>query len=1400
MLIESTFSLKLIYVLRIDDENHKDCLKIGSTTCKDDLSVNLEPNSPALQKAARNRINEYTQTAATPYTLLYTELSAYNDKGIIKGFLDTDVHKVLENSGIRRKVFPYSTGAKEWFETDVETVKQAIAAIKAGRNTIFDDNLTPKNNEQQPTVTQPSATPAVTVTQPSTPPPVVAPICFRPEQRKAIDQSLQCFKRKKSHQMLWNAKMRFGKTLTALQLVKELGCARTLILTHRPVVNSSWFEEFNTIFAGTEYRYSSRLHDLELQQLEADLEQNKKCRYVYFASMQDLRGSALVGGNFDKNQLLFDVKWDLIIVDEAHEGIRTDIGDKVLKALENKRTKFLYLSGTPFNLQQEFSSTESFTWDYVSEQRAKSQWEKEHGDEPNPYASLPKLKIFTYDPSQVLSQFNEIQDGEIAFSFSEFFRTDKDTGCFVHERAIEQFLDRLSNSQADNSNQLAQNIASPTIPTQSQGKSSKAGKGRSKSNLVDQEQSSKLNQDQFYPFACEAYRDMFKHTLWVVPGVKAASALCQLLNQHAVFKNYKVVNVAGNGVDNEEADNALDAVKAAIGSNPDLSRTITVTCGRLTTGVSVPAWTGVLMLSGSEMSSITSYMQTIFRVQTPAEFNGRMKTCCYVFDFAPDRTLRVLANVAQVSAKAGSFDQKERDAMWEFLNFCPIISVNGSQMKRLNVNSMMEQLKRVYTEQVVHHGFEDRHLYSDRLLHLESDDLELLNGLKAKLGTSSSRIQKFKDEVVINDNNLDQMDTDSNSPKARKEPSPEDLELRERKKQQENAIAILRAVSIRMPLMIYGAELKDENAQITIDNFEELIDDESWNEFMPAGLTKQEFASLKHFYDADIFCAAGRRIRSYAKNSDSLPVEQRIISITRLFATFRNPDKETVLTPWRVVNDHLGRCLGGYVFKTEEDDDLYAHLEQEDENKASVADFKPIQGKIITFDVYGGDSRILEINSKSGLYPLFAAYSIFRTKTRTCNIEELSVEKQREIWDEVLSQNIFVVCRTSMARSITCRTLAGFRKTRVNAVYYQNLVEELQQDNSNFLAKVVQGRTFWKANKELNMKFNAIVGNPPYQILDGGNKASAKPIYQEFVKAAVKLNPNYISMIMPARWFSDGKGLDEFREQMFNDRHLRKLVDYVDSRDCFSNVDIAGGVCYFLWDRNYNYEDKCEFIQISNGNITTSKRDLSQNFIRYEGARSIIEKIQAITPKDGFYSERVSARNPFALGSNVRPLEQGDLTLECSKGVRGAFSSELVSKGSELISKWKVMITRSSSDHAGQGDKNGQRRVLATIKVIGPKVICTDTFIILDAFDSQQEAEAAAVYFKTRLARFLIAQLALVQNLSREKFAYVPLQDFSEHSDIDWSQSVEHIEEQLNQKYHLTAEDIAYVNKLIKPY
>lgn len=1315
----TTFNYKLIYIFRINDEAHKGLLKIGDATLHTNTPLQeLLPSCRDLNKAAKDRINQYTGTAGITYELLHTEIIITTDEdGKIKATRDYKVHTILRRSGIKHYYFDTEHKQNEWFQTDLETAKKALLAIKEGRKSLYQKEITTEKD----------------------------PIIFRPEQKAAIEKTIAQFK--KSHRMLWNAKMRFGKTLSALEVAKRMNFKRIIIFTHRPIVSDSWFDDFGKIFYDTDlYIFGSKNKDKGI--LLEDLEKSGK-NYVYFASIQDLRGSSFVGGNFDKNDEVFNMEWDLVIIDEAHEGTQTDQGRNVIEAVKKEHTKILELSGTPFNLLSDYEEKEIYTWDYVMEQKAKNDWETNHFCDTNPYEELPTLNIYTYALGKLFanSAYQDLEDK--AFNFKEFFRTwtgdlkaDRKhlsehsiIGEFVHKDDVQSFL-----------------------------------------NLI-----TKVDSNNHYPYSTVEYQEFFRHSLWMVPGVKEAKALSTLMKNHPVFGSavFHIVNVAGDGDEEQNSSDALLAVRKAI---KETEHTITLSCGRLTTGVSVPEWTAVFMLAGTYSTSASNYLQTIFRVQTPANIGGKIKEKCYVFDFAPDRTLKIIAEASKISANAGKTSNNDRQIMGEFLNYCPVISIDGSKMQPYNVDSMLQQLKRAYTDKVVRNGFDDSHIYNDELLKLDGLALDDFKQLKEIIGASKQT--KKSGEINVNDQgftNEEYEQLERLYKKPKKELSLEELkyldEVKNKRKNRETAISILRGISIRIPLLVYGANTPFDQ-EITVENFAKLIDPLSWEEFMPKGVTKDLFKKFTKYYDPDIFVAAGRQIRNLAKSADEHTPTERVKKIAALFATFKNPDKETVLTPWRVVNMHMSDCLGGYNF-----------FDITHENILEEPRFVEYE-KVTADTLANSDARVLEINSKTGLYPLYVAYSIFRNRCDAFSPTELDDTLENRLWEETVSENVYIICKTPMAMSITKRTLVGYSDAKVNTHHFEDLVNQITNKAENFLKKVPDGKSYWKSNNDTNMKFNAIVGNPPYQVMDGGGAgSSAIPVYNKFVEIAKKLQPDYLSMIIPSKWYSGGKGLDQFRESMLNDQRMNKLIDFDDSRECFQGVDIAGGICYFLW-MNEHF-GLCQVTNHKKDKKIYTQRLLNEfgTFIRNADSINIINKVKAANEKS--LSTEVYSRKPFGLGSNAKgcisPFE-GSITLYGSQGI-SYIKADDVSINRTLISKWKVIMSKTSSEHAGQSDKDGKKKVISRIEVLAPNVICTESYLLLSVFNNELEAINLTNYVKTQFFRYLLSTILLTQNIAKDKFQFIPVQDFTK----SWS------DEELYAKYGLTDEEIAFIDSTIKP-
>ena len=1329
---KNAFEYKVIYVIMVNDEFHKGVVKIGDATVKTDKTIDmLPPDCHELNQAALDRIKAYSNTIGASVELLHTELAVRNVKNpngtiTIQAFRDHDVHDVLRNSGIDNVTIGNTTG-KEWFPVTVETAKKAIDAVKHNFCNLSNTDIIKQE-----------------------------PIVFRPEQAECISKVVKHFKT--ADKFLINAKMRYGKTLVSLEIVKQCKFQKTIIMTHRPVVDAEWYEDFTKIFSGNSgYIYGSKSKGYTVEQL---LQTGKA--FVYFASVQDLRGSSQVGGKFDKNNIIFITKWDCVIVDEAHEGTTTELGEDTIKAVikEGLGTKYLALSGTPFNILTRYDNDSIYTWDYIMEQEHKSEWDKLHFGDSNPYADLPELRIYTYDLGDILANSNYITFEDKAFNFHEFFRTwtgeyEKDfdnmpatasVGDFVHEDDVNSFLNLMT--KEDNNNG--------------------------------------------YPFSSEKYRDLFRHSLWMVPGIKEAKALKKLMMRHPVFGNgmFEIVNVAGAGDEEVKSEEALFKVRKAIKEAGAENYTITLSCGKLTTGVTIKEWTAVFMLAGSFSTSAASYLQTIFRVQSPCNKDGKVKETSYVFDFAPDRSLKMVSSAVSISSKAGKTKIGDIATLGKFLNYCPVIAVSGSEMKEYSATKLLQHLKKSYADRVVRNGFDDSNLYNDELLKLQDVDIKKFDELKGIIGSSPAAPKQ--NDIVVNHQGLTDEEYDESEKlkkKSKKELTPEEKarleELKRIKKLRNDAISILRGISIRMPLLIYGADIPYDE-EINLTKFIDMVDDSSWNEFMPSGVSKEKFNEFKKYYDEEVFIAAGRRVRNIAREADTLNPMERVKKIASLFSYFKNPDKETVLTPWRVVNMHMSDCLGGW--------DFFDEIHEETIDTPRFVD----QGQV-TKDIFQKkDAKVLEINSKTGLYPLYMAYSLFREQSK--RHESLRPEQLNNLWFKVIENNIYVICKTPMAKAITKRTLVGYSSNRINAHYFNDLISIMTNKGQLFIDKVTKTE-YWK-KEGMSMKFDAIVGNPPYQEttaggIDNGKAAKqAKPIFHLFVQQAKRLDARYVSMIIPARWYNGGMNLNDFREEMIHDKHLIKLIDFYNAKECFPTVEIAGGLCYFLWCKEQTGD--CEITNVVTNDRDTLVRPLDQFndiFIRSNKSISIIEKVLKKTHT--FMNQMVSPLDTFGIPSKEKGhaiRKDGDIELLHSVGFNSQGFSYIerdkVTKNADLIDKYKIKI----SIMVAQGGETGVMLENGYRSISGPQILKpgqVDTFSYLNVgfFDTELEANNFLNYLVGKFARYMLRTTFSSVHLSKSNFIFVPLLDFTK----EWT------DQKLYDYYKLTSDEIKIIEKTMRP-
>ena len=1311
-----TAERKLIYIQTADNTSgmfpaYKDAQKIGEATAPDDdFEVDWSPNSEFLRTVGAKRINQYMKTSGIKFVLEWVELAW--KKSTKTWFHDHDVHEVLKRSGIKRPEF---LDGSEWFETDVETAKSAIKAVKEGQSAL--DRVGSTNADDH--------------------------ITLRPEQSLAVEKTRKNFKKNKK--MLWNAKMRFGKTLTSLELIKEQKYTKVLIMTHRPVVSDSWFEDFGKMKMAEEgYRYGSEDTQFKLKDLKSG-----NTPFIYFVSIQKLR----YGGGKVNLREFTDVDWDLIIIDEAHEGTQTELADNVLKSLEKDNTKILSLSGTPFNIQDQYSEESVYTWDYPMEQLAKLRYSFEHPTEKNPYESLPKVNMFTFE----MKNKERFLDDSRSFNFREFFRVN-DNNEFVHKVDINAFLDNITN-QDSNTN---------------------------------------------YPFSTKQYRDELRHTLWLLPGVKEANAFEKLLNEHRIFgKEYKIVNVVKDDKSdsNEVATNGdLDKVRQAIG-DPSQSKTITLTVRKLTTGVNIPEWTAVLFLSNT--NSAMNYLQAAFRAQTPFSHEKLgMKKNCYIFDFAPDRALTVMAESAQINSGVGKKNTlQQKEAMTQLLNFMPILGQTDHGMKVFNVDRMLTQLKKVYAEKAVRSGFEDDSLYNDELLTLDEADLNDFNNLKEIVGkTNLSGLPK---KVEINVNGLTDEEYEKGEKAQKKKPrerTTEEKEIIEKvkqaKKQRKTMISILRGISIRIPMMIYGMPIEVDK-EMGIDEFVNHVDSISWEEFMPKGIKKSDFKRFAKYYDPEVFVEAGRIIRQRAQSYDDLEYTERAEKIAELFGTFKNPDKETVLTPWRVVNLQLSKTIGGLRYF----DENFENTTLNGQDSITWVDTE------ITKEVFKPNTKILEINSKTGLYPLYVASSLFYQKRNKLNDDRagrFSKIDEDEIIQEVLKENIYVIAKTPMAKTITQRTLAGYNDWTTNILYVKEINQKLKSN---------MDRTIEEIQKGLNvMKFDVVVGNPPYQEAGVKDGSRDEPVYHEFIKLAYEISDKSV-LITPGRFlFNAGQTPKSWNEKMLADEHLKVVHYEQNSSKIFPNTDIKGGIVVTYHDKNKIFGAIDTFTHFSElnsilGKVVTDNFESFNELLYGKSSYKLTSKIYEDFP---ILKGRVSIGEEKSIGSNIFDKlpeiffsnQQNDRQIR----ILGRENNNRVYKWMDKsylmdhpnFEKYKVILP--ASNGSGALGETLSTPLIGEPLIGEPLVGYTQTFISFGSFNDDSEVQNVFKYVKSKFMRVMLGTMKITQhNQSKEVWKNVPLQDFSSNSDINWTKSIPEIDQQLYKKYGLNPEEINFVEEKVKP-
>ena len=1369
----------IVYAWSCPYDDHRGMLKVGQTgRYYPKLDEDISDDSESLRTAAKVRILEDTKTAGIKFNIEYVTLFRYeilNEEGPLPN-IDDMVRRVITNSGFQKAEFEHEAG-REWVVCNVDVVKAAVKAAREGR-TAFDSNEI-KDLKHIPAIR------------------------FYPHQSECLDWTKKMFK--KHDDLLWEIKPRGGKTVTAIEIIRRMGFKKTLVYTSRPDVNQEWKDAFDKIFASEEgeskWQYGSRA-GIGV----SDFDELMKCadngNVIWFASTQFLRRTDETTTAEVRRQIL-DTNWDFVIIDEAHEATLTELGQEVENKAKKDHTKILKLSGTPFNLLDRYSKEEVFTFDYNEEMKRKTEWNEKKEGYANPYARMPQIHLRTVELASIIKRF---KTDENAFSFKEFFRTKPESLEFVYEEEVRKFLDLLRNE----------------------------------------------DKESFYPYCSSHNCGAFRHTLWVLPGVNAGKALSKLLQNHEFFKNYEIINVCGDGDEEKPSTQATKEVRNGIMNywKRDKFGTITLSCGKLTTGVTIPEWTGVLMLKGGNTTDAKLYLQTAFRVQGPYDSpEGIRKTSCYVFDFAPDRALTILCTICQAN-KNGDKAASKQEAK-KLLKFFPVLSYNGNTLIEHNVDTLFRWYNQAAAERVKANGCDDNRLYNWDKINEAANSDAILDEINRNWGGKKSGANT---KHTVNAQGADGNETKSairwtcpncgkkdiveptcphcgtSRPKSRwlcscghanydskfcgecGKPKPEKTKD-ESKERATKLIKTLRNISIRIPLLAFGVDVKSDE-EFRLDNFASLIDDKSWEEFMPVGFPKETngdtlgFDYFRQFIDEDIFVIICTETRKELKEADDLLPEERVKALINIIGTFKNPAKETIITPWPVVNLHMGETIGGEVFYDIEGQDFHRALPNpmliDHVGKGVLAD-------IHTDVLWDREARVLEINSKSGVYPLFLAYSMYRIHSSQDGGKTFEVD----VWKRILEKNIYVLCQTEMAVKITNRVLRGFHLDwKTNCVYKENLIESfLERYNSEKESiNEINSPEFWGSKDKEMIKFTLAASNPPYQ---GSSHAQ---IYPLFYHTAIEV-ADVVSMIFPSNWQEASKKSAKGLSRMNNEIVKRdSQIVFIDNRkDVFDGIAGASDTNIILWKREYDnglsgaqkvykegknpsyitfnievddIERKPELVEL----FTCVQTIEGENFTPFEMSKFDIFRVPSNIFKHshaGDFSEQRTANDDIKVwgieGKRIEKYHIKDFKFVQIKKKDGSVDhEEYVSKSTgfkfrnhSFFNRYKILIPLLW----GNMDKGtGIGGSYADIAIAEPKDICSYSYNVCGGSDTKEDAVKIAKYMLTKFFRALLAYNKMGKHATSETFLAIPTQDF--HEDW-WNESIAQIDEHLFDKYNV---------------
>lgn len=1205
----------------------------------------------------------------------------------------------------------------------------------------------------------------------------------RPNQQNAIDAFKHAVDVGRNNLLMY-AVMRFGKSFTSMCCAKEINAKFVIVVSAKADVKDEWRKtvECADNFRN-EYEFMSsddlaRNHSVVVDSLTNDK------KIVLFLTLQDLQGDIIK----DKHQQVFGQQIDLLIIDETHFGARAEKYGQVLKDPVFKDEKYhkkdaddyietndaeeaikvldakikLHLSGTPYRILMggEFKKEDIIAFCQFSDiVQAQEQWDKENllKDEDehstplrewdNPYYGFPQMIRFAFNPNNSSrKRLEELSNFGVKYTLSALLKPlsvkkteDNLHKKFKYEQEVLDLLQVIDGSKEDE-------------------------------NLLGFLDYDKIKDGK-----------MCRHIVFVLPFCASCDALEELIRNNAEkFKNlneYEIINISG--IENANLYSSPRTIKDKIRQfEKENKKTITLTVNRMLTGSTVEEWDTMIYLK--DTASPQEYDQAVFRLQNQYiktfkneqgdDIKFNMKPQTLLVDFSPNRMFQMQEQKAQIYNvnidEAGN--SKLKDRIEEELRISPIIVINKDKIAQVQASDILDAVSRYSMNRGV--AEETNDIPVDLAL-IEIPDIwntiSKENELGSKSGFEVKAVEGEGDELDVPDgdnngnNEADSSQTDTNEESGETSESDDS--------NQKDPVKQFRMYYARI---LYYAFLTNDQVY-SIDSIIENLDNEDNKRiFKNLGLDVNVVKALKDNMDKFMLRILDYKIQNLNKlsNESNLePLERANIANQK----FGRIGESEVVTPEKVTSEMINLLPDEF-------------LNECVDNKIPILDIASKEGEF-AIALY---KRFMTLGYK---------LDDFKDLIYSIPTSSITYEFTRKIY-EVLGLNI-------------CNIAEKFNSYDLLTIKNGNIIDY------NKIGKIlIQNKQFNEINiqdeiqvggDEIIMKFGAVVGNPPYQVDDGGAQKSAKPIYHHFVKISKSCNPSYMTLIIPTRWYAGGKGLDEFRAEMLDDNNIQQLDDFFHPEEVFPNTNNRGGICYFL--RNSSYDNEDNFVKVvshyDENNIQSVHRKMRTRnldiFIRDQKSIDILDKVlpdaMVVTME-----EYISPRKPFGIESNIINSSEWNNDsntfanpIKClAKGTRyGYVDMQNITAHQEWIENWKVFTPRANNVGTELNDDN-----LNTI--IGqPNSICTEAYIVIGANMEldQYSAQNLTKYFKTKFARFMHGIAKASHDASRTTYRFVPVQDFTNNSDIDWSKNITEIDEQLYAKYGLSEDEISHIESMIKP-